>query len=135
MSSKIEPRDVGAEQVAHTFWDYLGCELVRADEHEAIVHLHAKEHHLNMMGIVNGGVLASLLDNTMGVVAMEARPGKQVVTSNLNLNYLRPMPLGRLEVRAHIVHQTRRMLTIQGDVQDEQGNVGTIATATFCVKS
>lgn len=117
-----------------TFWGYLGCELVSVGERETIVRLQARERHLNMMGIVNGGVLASLLDNTMGIAAVAIRPDDQVVTSNLNVHFVHPLRAGLLEVRAHVVHSTNRMMTVYGSVTGEDGRLGTIGTGSFRVK-
>lgn len=123
------------ERAQTSFWGYLGCELVHADEKEVVVRLDAKDHHLNMMGIVNGGVLSSLLDNTMGIAATAYKQDQNIVTGSLNVNFLRPMNLGILEARAHVTHATKRVLTIQGTIVNEQGELGTMATGTFHVRS
>jgi uncharacterized protein (TIGR00369 family) len=117
-----------------SFWGYLGCELVHADEKEVILRLDAKAHHLNMIGIVHGGVLSSLLDNAMGIAASAYKQDPNIVTGSLNVNFLRPMKSGILEVRAHVVHATKRVLTLQGTVVNEQGELGTMATGTFHVR-
>ena len=122
------------EQAKETFWGYLGCKLVELNEQEAIVSMEVKPHHLNMMGLVNGGVTASLVDNTMGMVAVAARPEYSMVTSDLNLNYVTPFTEGTLFVKAHIVHADNRSLTCYATVSDEQGRIGTIGTGTFRAK-
>lgn len=122
------------ERAKATFWGYLGCELVSVGERETIVRLQARERHLNMMGIVNGGVLASLLDNTMGIAAVANRPDDLIVTSNLNVHFVHPLRAGLLEVRAHVVHSTNRMMTVYGSVTGEDGRLGTIGTGSFRVK-
>ncbi|BFH14741.1 PaaI family thioesterase [Paenibacillus melissococcoides] len=122
------------ELAATSFWGYLGCELVRVGERETIVRLQARERHLNMTGTVHGGVLASLLDSTMGIAAAANRPDDQVVTTNLNVHYVHPLRAGLLEVRAHVVHSTNRMMTVYGSVTGEDGRLGTIGTGSFRVK-
>lgn len=117
-----------------TFWGYLGCELVELNEHEAVVKLDVKPHHLNMLGIVHGGVTSALLDNTMGLVAIAARPNLEIVTSNLNIHYVSPLNGGTLEVRAQIIHASKKTLTCYGTVTDGDGQVGTIGTGTFRAK-
>jgi uncharacterized protein (TIGR00369 family) len=95
--------------------------------------LDAKPQHLNLIGIVHGGVLSSLLDNAMGIIIMTARPEEKVVTTNLNVHFVSPLKEGRLLVTAEIVHQSRKMITTQGRVTDSEGNLGTIGTGTFRV--
>ncbi|MDU5142043.1 MAG: PaaI family thioesterase [Paenibacillus dendritiformis] len=122
------------ELAAATFWGHLGCELASVGERETIVRLQARERHLNIMGMVHGGVLASLLDTTMGIAASANRPDDQVVTSNLNIHYVHPLQAGLLEVRAHVVHSTSRTMTVYGSVTGEDGRLGTIGTGSFRVK-
>ena len=122
------------EQARDTFWGYLGGELKSLDEHEAVVTLEVKPHHLNMMGIVHGGVTSSLLDNTMGMVAMAARPHLTMVTSHLNIHFVAPLTEGTLHVRAHVIHGGSKTLTCYAEVTDEQGNIGSVGTGTFRAK-
>ncbi|MBD0383109.1 PaaI family thioesterase [Paenibacillus sedimenti] len=116
-----------------TFWGFLGCEFVSMEAGVVTVALDAKPHHLNLIGIVHGGVLSSLLDNAMGIAIMTARPEEKVVTTNLNVHFVSPLKEGRLLVTAEIVHQSRKMITTQGRVTDSEGNLGTIGTGTFRV--
>ncbi|WP_068774727.1 PaaI family thioesterase [Paenibacillus sp. FJAT-26967] len=121
------------DQAKDTFWDYLGCELVEASTEKVVIRLDAQQHHLNLIGIVHGGVTSSLLDNAMGIVLMLARPDEKIVTTNLNVQFVAPMQPGELIVTAELVHQTRKMLTASGRVTDGQGRLGTLGTGTFRV--
>ena len=114
-----------------TFWGFLGCEFVSMKDHVITIALEAKPHHLNPIGIVHGGVLSTLLDNAMGIVVLTARPEEKSVTTNLNVNFVAPLYEGRLLVTAELVHQSRKMITAQGRVVDQKGNLGTIGTGTF----
>ncbi|WP_311082780.1 PaaI family thioesterase [Paenibacillus polymyxa] len=117
----------------NTFWEYLGCELIAADANEAHIALEAKQHHTNVMGIVHGGVLTTLMDQAMGMVSMASRNMDSCVTTNLNVHFLSAMRQGRLEVKARIVHQAGRTITTQAEVRDSEGTLGCTATATFRV--
>ncbi|WP_235918346.1 PaaI family thioesterase [Paenibacillus lutrae] len=121
------------DQAKDTFWDYLGCELLEASTEKVVIRLNAQQHHLNLIGIVHGGVTSSLLDNAMGIVLMLARPDEKIVTTNLNVQFVAPMQPGELIVTAELVHQTRKMLTASGRVTDAQGRLGTLGTGTFRV--
>ena len=117
-----------------TFWGYLGCKMESASEEEIVVTLDAQPHHLNMMGIVHGGVLSSLMDNAMGIAVMLKRPGESTVTSNLNVHFVMPAKEGKLTVRAHIVHETRRSVTTESRITDGNGELVAISTGSFRVK-
>lgn len=117
-----------------TFWGYLGCEMDTISEEEIVVTLDAKPHHMNMMGIVHGGVLASLMDNAMGIAVMLKRPGESTVTSNLNVHFVEPAREGKLTVRAHIVHETKRSVTTESRITDAKGDLIALSTGSFRVK-
>lgn len=116
-----------------TFWEELGCVLVRAEPGKTIVTLEAAKRHLNGIGILHGGVHASLLDNAMGITAMTARPHEKVVTTNLNVHYLSPLAPGKVTVTAELIHQTRRMITVYGKIEDGQGRIGSWGSGSFRV--
>ncbi|MGO4500896.1 PaaI family thioesterase [Paenibacillus sp. 2RAB27] len=116
-----------------TFWGFLGCEFVAYKDGVITIALDAKPNHLNPIGMVHGGVTSSLLDTAMGIIAMIARPEEKVVTTNLNVHFVSPLYAGRLLVTAELVHQSRKMITAQGRVEDSEGNLGTMGTGTFRV--
>lgn len=131
LESYIEEMTRAAEP---TFWGYLGCKLESASEEEVVVTLDAEPHHMNMMGIVHGGVLSSLMDNAMGIAVMLQRPGESTVTSNLNVHFVMPARGGRLYVTAHIVHQTHRSVTTESRITNERGELVALSTGSFRVK-
>lgn len=116
-----------------TFWELLGCRVESVEQGIVKVSLHVEDHHLNTIGILHGGVHASLLDNTMGIAAMMARPEEKVVTTNLNLHYLSPLSKGVVTVTGTIVHQTRKIITTQGEIHDEAGRLGSWCSASYRV--
>lgn len=121
------------EAASSTFWGYLGCKLEDITQHKAVISLDIQPHHLNLLGIVHGGVYASLLDNVMGLTAMAARPEQQVVTTNLNIHYMATIREGKAIATAELVHQSRKIITIQGTVADEHGAVCAMGTGSFRV--
>lgn len=131
LESYIEEMTRAAEP---TFWGYLGCKLESASEEEVVVTLDAEPHHMNMMGIVHGGVLSSLMDNAMGIAVMLQRPGESTVTSNLNVHFVMPARGGRLYVTAHIVHQTHRSVTTESRITNERGELVALSTGSFRVR-
>jgi uncharacterized protein (TIGR00369 family) len=120
-----------SEAAKHTFWDHLGARVEAFTSGGVVVSLAIQQQHLNLIGIVHGGVYASLIDSAMGLVAMAAKPNDTVVTTNLNMSYLAPVEKGTLKVTAEIVHSTRRMITTQGYAYNEVGELCAMGTGTF----
>lgn len=121
------------EMAKGTFWDELGCKFELAEGSRVVLSLEIEKRHLNGIGMLHGGVHASLLDNAMGLAAMIARPGEKVVTTNLNLHYLSPLFPGIVTVTAELVHQTRKIITAQGKIEDAQRLLGSWGTGSFRV--
>jgi len=113
------------------FWGFLGCRYIKGDGKEVQIALTAGEHHTNSMGIIHGGVLTSLMDQAMGMVATAAMEVDGCVTTNLNVHFLAPMKQGELTVTATVLHQAGRSITTQSEVRDVSGTLGCMATATF----
>ncbi|WP_419892033.1 PaaI family thioesterase [Paenibacillus xylanexedens] len=113
------------------FWGFLGCRYIKGDGKEVQIALTAGEHHTNSMGIIHGGVLTSMMDQAMGMVATAAMEVDGCVTTNLNVHFLAPMKQGELTVTATVLHQAGRSVTTQSEVRDESGTLGCMATATF----
>ncbi|MFD2612264.1 PaaI family thioesterase [Paenibacillus gansuensis] len=119
------------QKAQETFWGALGLRLEELDANEVTVSLQAEQRHLNLIGIVHGGVLSSMLDNAMGVLVMAARPHQNSVTTNLNVHFVAPLKVGRLIVTARILHKSNTILTVYGEVRDESGVLGTMGTGSF----
>ncbi|MCK6073968.1 PaaI family thioesterase [Paenibacillus silvae] len=115
------------------FWGFLGCRYIKGSNQEVQIALTAGEHHTNSMGIIHGGVLTSLMDQAMGMVATAAMEVDGCVTTNLNVHFLAPMRQGELIVTSSVLHQAGRSITTQSEVRDESGTLGCMATATFRV--
>lgn len=113
----------------------MGVELVAATDQYVEIGIFVMPHHLNLMGIVHGGVLSSLLDNAMGAIILIAAPKERTVTSNLNVNFLAPAQEGFLTATGEILHRSRRSITAQARVEDAARQLVCIATGTFRVLS
>ena len=116
-----------------SFWGFVGCDFEELSERGAVISLDVKPHHLNLIGIVHGGVHATMIDSAMGLVAMIVRPQESVVTTNLNLNYVAPLRQGRIVVAAELLHMSRKMITTQAYVRSGDGDLLAFGTGTFRV--
>lgn len=121
------------QDAAATFWGFLGCQLASITGTKVVVTLDVKPHHLNPIGILHGGVLSSLLDNAMGISTMVARRGEKVVTTNLNVHFVAPIKAGKVFVSGEVVHQSRKMITTEGRITDQEGNLSAVGSGSFRV--
>jgi uncharacterized protein (TIGR00369 family) len=114
----------------------FGIELERVAEGEVDVVFEAGPGHLNLVGTVHGGVIATLADTATGLAYRTVlEPGMQHVTTQLNVTYLAPGRGGRISARGRVVKRGRRTGYAEADVLDAGGNLLARATALFTVTS
>lgn len=119
---------------AQPFSRLLGAELITATAHEAEIALTVRECHLQQYEIVHGGVIAYLADNALTFAGGIALQG-EVVTSQMNIHYLRPARAGRLIARAQIVSLQRSSAMTRCEVFEQSGTEQTmVAAATGLIR-
>jgi uncharacterized protein (TIGR00369 family) len=86
----------------------------------------------NSIGIVHGGLTATLLDTALGTLASHV-PGnkKGAVTVELKVDFLTPGIGEKFICRAEVVHNGRQLVRMEGKVRNEKGNLIASATGTF----
>jgi len=111
----------------------LGRRVLSADHRRGVVELefHAAPEFLNRHGQVMGGMLAAMLDSTVGCAAVAALPGQSVVTLTMNVTYLRPAAAGPMRASGRVVHRGRSIAFADGELRDQSGEVVASATATL----
>lgn len=117
----------------NTFWDYVGAEVTEITDQHVNCTLDIKPHHLNMVGILHGGVHATLIDSAMGLLATLQKPNQDTVTIQLSINYFAAVKEGKIEVKTSVVQASRSLVTTEGTVFDEQGNMLAKGQAIFKV--
>jgi uncharacterized protein (TIGR00369 family) len=84
----------------------------------------------SMRGHVQGGLLAGPMDEAMGAAVFLATQGKLQLSLDINIAFLRPVPLERLTVKARAVKAGRRVSFVEAELFDVQGRLCSRATAT-----
>ncbi|HSM97262.1 MAG TPA: PaaI family thioesterase [Rhizomicrobium sp.] len=74
------------------------------------------ERHVNMRGVIHGGMLMTLADMTMGQAAWDACDHADVVTLNMQSQFIRGARLGEIvEVQPVLTRRTRSIIFLRGD--------------------
>ena len=86
--------------------------------------------HLQPLKYLQGGMVAALLDSTIGSLSFLVAPPN--VTTQFNISYLRPTTQAEefVRVTAQVTDRTRRQLFIEGRATNPQGKTLAIAYAT-----
>jgi uncharacterized protein (TIGR00369 family) len=99
--------------------ELLGFELVEVGHGRATFAVEPGERHYNPIGVVHGGIAATLLDSAMGcAVQTTLEAGVGYTTLDLNVTFLRPMTVdtGKVLCEAAVVHTGSRVATAEGRV-------------------
>jgi uncharacterized protein (TIGR00369 family) len=115
------------------FVELLGIRATAADQGRARLELKVAGLHLRNLGIMHGGVLATLLDSVMGLAAGTIAPeGHFVVTVQLEINFVRPAWEGELLVATgEVWHQGKQTAVARGEVRTAEGILVGLGSATF----
>jgi uncharacterized protein (TIGR00369 family) len=86
------------------FLEHIGPLLVREDGEELIFGLRVEERHTNHRGTVQGGLLSTFVDFTLGrAIEADADDGKDRATVSLTVDFLKPAEPGDwIESRARV---------------------------------
>ncbi|MDI9609752.1 MAG: PaaI family thioesterase [Archaeoglobaceae archaeon] len=111
----------------------VGMEIKRGEE--ITVEINVEEKHLQALGMVHGGAIASLLDSAIGLNINKelVGKGKLAITSQLNVHYLKPVSKGKITARAKPLFIGSKVAVGYGELKDENGDTIAIATSTFYI--
>jgi uncharacterized protein (TIGR00369 family) len=115
----------------------LGFELLAVDPDAGTIEVAftATDAFLNPVGVIQGGFLAAMLDDTLGpALVATLGPGEFAPTTDLHVQFLRPARPGRLVGRGRIVRRGRDVGFLAGELHDEAGEMVAAATATAHIR-
>ncbi len=116
----------------------LGFELLSVDPDAGTIETSftATEQFLNPAGVVQGGLLAAMLDDTLGpALVATLSHGEWAPTTDLHVQFLRPARPGRIIGRGRIVRRGGQVAFLAGELIDEQGDLLATATATANIRA
>jgi uncharacterized protein (TIGR00369 family) len=116
----------------------LGFKLLAIDAERGTVRVQwdAKPEFCNPMGVIQGGFLAAMLDDTLGP-ALVATLGKDqfAPTIELKVNFIRPAQVGTLIGEGRVVHRGGSIAFLAGELMTERGELIATGTATARIVS
>jgi uncharacterized protein (TIGR00369 family) len=111
----------------------LDLRLLEVDKGRVVFGTVPTRKHYNGMGVVHGGLAATLLDSALGcAVNTLAPPGRLFTTLELKINFTRPLTdtVGPIRCEARVVHLGTRVATAEGRVVDTAGKLYAHGTTT-----
>jgi uncharacterized protein (TIGR00369 family) len=117
--------------------EMLGWKVVEIDaaQRSLRVQFEARRDFLNPAGVVQGGVLAAMLDETLSpALAAFLEQDEFPSTLEMKVNFVSPAKLGALFGEARVVSMGRTICFVEGKLSDAQGRLVATGTATALVQ-
>ena len=112
--------------------ELLGFAVESVHDGRAIFRLDVRPRHKQIHGVVHGGILAALADTTAAIAAYTAVPrGVELATLELKINYLEPVPGGRVKAEARVLRAGRNFIVTECEIFNESGSLAAKALLTF----
>jgi uncharacterized protein (TIGR00369 family) len=118
------------------FGALLDFGLSELEEGRAVFTVEPAEYHYNPIGVVHGGLAATLLDSAMGCAVHSTLPaGAGYTTLEIKVNYVRALTAetGTVRCEATVIHVGGRTATAEGRVLDANGKLYAHGTTTCLI--
>ena len=112
--------------------ELLGFDVESVHDGRSIFRLDVRPSHKQIHDVVHGGILAALADTTAAIAAYTAVPrGVELATLELKINYLEPVPGGRIKADARVLRSGRNFIVTECEIFNENGSLAAKALLTF----
>ena len=130
LANAPNPTGVTLELPPKVFVDMGGAFVAYEEGRALTARFPMLARYQNPMGFMQGGIIAALIDNTIGPLSFLVAPPS--VTAQLTITYVRPvMPDDAyVEVEGRVVERTRTQILLAARVSNPAGKLVAIAQAT-----
>ena len=114
----------------------MGMTLETVDEGRVVFSVEPSEYHYNPIGVVHGGLAATLLDSAIGCAVQTLAPaGVAYTTVELKVNYIRPLRsgMGVVSGEGTVLHFGRQIALAEARLTDQDGKLYAHATSTCLI--
>ncbi len=114
----------------------LDFTLTEVDEGRVVFTAEPGEQHYNPIGVVHGGLAATLLDSAMGASVHSTLPqGQGYTTLETKFNLVRAITVetGQIAAEGRVVNRGRQVATAEGYLRDGAGKLLAHGTSTCLI--
>jgi|AutmiccommuBRH23_1029490.scaffolds.fasta_scaffold21722_2 acyl-coenzyme A thioesterase PaaI-like protein len=86
----------------------------------------AEDRHVNLLGVVQGGMLMTFADRALGLAAWHAAGDKPCTTVQFNMNFTAGAQIGSfIEITPRVVRATRSLIFLEGSLMSGETELAT----------
>jgi uncharacterized protein (TIGR00369 family) len=114
----------------------FGFDAALLERGRAVITMRVKRKHIQIHGVVHGGILAALADTAGALAAYPMLPpGARLATVEMKINYLEPVVNGDLSGEGKVIRLGRNLVISECDVTDHDNRLVAKALMTFVISS
>lgn len=117
----------------HLLAGHMGVEVLACGDGKARLRLPFRSHYLQNLGVMQGGIVATLADMTMAWAVLSAVHPRPAPTVDLTVSYLRPVVEQDIECEATVLRAGRSVAYARAEVMTAEGVLVASASASFLV--
>ena len=114
----------------------FGFALEAAEPGRAVLKMRVRPRHIQLHGMVHGGILAALAD-TVGALAIYllVPRGTRLATIEMKINFLEPVAKGTLLAEGRLLRKGRNIAVSECDVRNEERRLVAKALVTYSISA
>jgi uncharacterized protein (TIGR00369 family) len=110
----------------------IGLRVVRRHSDGVTIECSMRDELKNVAGVMHGGVMATLADAAVGIALASHFGGRRpCTTTDLKINYLRPIAQGKIVARSHLLRIGKNLCVGRVDMSDAQRKLVAVAIVTY----
>jgi acyl-CoA thioesterase len=114
--------------------DHFDLEVISYGNGMSVLRFPYKKEFTQYQSAVQGGVVAAYADAAIAFAMLSVIPeNKDMVTTDLHIQFLRPIMSGPITARADVVHRGNTLLLGTATVEDDFGKVCARCAATYMI--
>lgn len=113
----------------------FGFELDVLEPGRAVMSMRVRGRHLQLHGVVHGGMLAALADTAGAIAAYPMLPrGTRLATIEMSINYLEAVAEGAIVAEGRVVRLGRNFAVSECDIRDHNGRLVAKSLLSFAIR-
>ena len=110
----------------------FGFELKAAEFGRATLRMRVGPRHIQVHGVVHGGIIAALADTAGGMASYTVVPrGTRIATIEMKINFLEAVDHGTVVAEARVIRHGRNFIVVDCDLHDSGHRLVAKALMTF----
>lgn len=119
-------------QYEYPLMDWLKAQVIAVEEGKIEIQFTVEKYMLNPIGILHGGIMATMLDEVMGAACFTLGRPVGYATINMNLDYLNPAKVGeKVIAKGTIVRAGKTVIHAEAILVNEDEKILAKATSNL----